>query len=118
MEATVAGKLAEINDVEGKPFGFAIMTEHIHEVPCEPAFPGDDHYYWKKDGILLYFSTFEDSFKRMLEQATIGDELTVTFVMRSKKYPSGWATFMNPRVVENKNAKEPLYSRAEIRGII
>jgi hypothetical protein len=118
MEARVTGKLVEITDVKGKPFGFTLATDHIHEVPCAPAFPGDDHYDWEREGIPLYFSTFEDSLKRLVQHASIGDELTVSFVLRSKKYSAGWVTFMNPLVIENKDAVEGLYSRSEIRGKI
>lgn len=118
METQITGILTEIVERDGKPFGFVLMTRHTHEVPSEPAFPGDDHYVWEMEDIPLYFTTFEDSFKRIIKHVPLGDELRVTFVLRSKEYESGWATFMNPRIIEYKNAKEPHYSRAEIRGKI
>jgi len=52
METTITGKLAEIVEMDGKPFGFVVITQHTREVPCQPAFPGDDHYDWKMEDLL------------------------------------------------------------------
>ena len=118
MEERVQGKLAEVIDVEGKPFGFVLKSQHIHTVPSEKLFPGDDRWDWEFEVMSLYFTTFHESFMNLVSHAAIGDELTVTFVLRSKKYAAAWATFMNPRIIVNPKAKDALYSRAEIVGVI
>ncbi len=54
MESNINGRLVKIIDTEEGAFGLVVQTEHWHQVPCAPAFLGDDHYEDKLEKINLF----------------------------------------------------------------